>query len=422
MSLVLADDDVAVLAGDAGPAAATAMRVVTALAAAVQAPRLIPVESAHIDSCLYHGVAGLDFAERLVDQGGEVGVPTTLNVGSIDLLHPGIVRGNEETMVNGRRLMEAYTALGARATWTCAPYQLPGRPEFGQDIAWAESNAIVFANSVLGARTDRYGDFLDIAAAIVGKVPYSGFHLTERRRGQVVFDVSGLPAELLADELLFPSLGILIGLESGSRVPVIDGVEAADEDQLKALGAAAASSGGIAMFHVVGVTPEARTLREALQGGEAEETTRVTVAGMRRARDLLSSTPATGRIDAVSLGTPHFSLTEITRFAGLIEGRRVADTVDLYVSTSRSILARATELGLVDVCTAAGARFVTDTCTYVTPVLRPEVHTVMTNSAKWAYYAPGNLGIDVVFGSLDECVESACRGVVVRDDAHWNDR
>ncbi len=175
------------------------------------------------------------------------------------------------------------------------------------------------------------------------------------------------------------------------------------------------------MFHVVRVTPEAGTLKEALQGLPAETTVTVTVADMRRARDLLSST-SSGRIDAVSLGTPHFSLAEIGQVAALLDGRRVAGSVDLYISTSRSILARATELGLARVCTDAGARFVVDTCTYVTPILRAEVRTVMTNSAKWAYYAPGNLGVDVVFASLAECVMSACEGEVVRDDDHWHDR
>ena len=128
----------------------------------------MPITSAHIDGCLFHGQAGLDFAERLLAEGARVEVPTTLNVSSLDLLHPPLYRGDPETARSARRLMEVYEAMGCQPTWTCAPYQLPDRPGFGQQIAWAESNAIVFANSVLGARTNRYGDFLDISCAVMG--------------------------------------------------------------------------------------------------------------------------------------------------------------------------------------------------------------------------------------------------------------
>ena len=170
------------LDGRDGEAVALCMRLVTGVARASGARRLLEVASAHVDGCLYHGRAGLDFAERLVEAGARLSVRTTLNVGSLDLLHPGLVR-DQELAAAGRRLMEAYVALGCEPTWSCAPYQSGHRPAFGSHVAWAESNAIAFVNSVLGARTDRYGDFLDIAAAVTGRAPDAGLHRDEARRG-----------------------------------------------------------------------------------------------------------------------------------------------------------------------------------------------------------------------------------------------
>lgn len=413
--------DEAMLAGAHGRAAAFAMDVLVALARALDAPHFIDVERAHIDSCLYHGRAGLDFARMLVDLGARVAVPTTLNVSSLDLLHPDRFRGDPATAAAARELMDAYVAMGCRPTWTCAPYQSADRPAFGQHIAWAESNAIVFANSVLGARTDRYGDFSDICAAVAGRAPFAGLHRTERRRGDVVFDLSRISPRLLETDVLFPVLGHLAGLECGSDIPVFSGLPAAtDEDRLKALGAAAASSGAIAMFHAVGITPEATTLDHALQGRPPSRTVHVTMADLRRARDHLSSA-ADGPLIAVSLGTPHFSVAEFRALAGLVRGRTFSTRVDVWINTSREVLERASADGSVRICEAAGARIVTDTCNYVTPILRRVDGTVMTCSAKWAYYAPGNLGVGVAFGSLSDCVESAVAGELVRDTELWRD-
>src|ERR687898_324899 len=211
MPTELDDGDRALLRGERGEGAAFAMRLVVRMAEIQGAPRLRGVTKAHVDSCLYHGRAGLDFAERLLAGGASVAVPTTLNVSSLDLLHPEVVRLDDEAAAAAKRLMDAYVAMGCRPTWTCAPYQLPDRPAQGEHVAWAESNAIVFANSVLGARTERYGDFIDICAAITGRVPDAGLHRTERRAGNVLFRLSGLPARLLESDVLYSVLGHLIG-------------------------------------------------------------------------------------------------------------------------------------------------------------------------------------------------------------------
>jgi predicted aconitase len=273
---------------------------------------------------------------------------------------------------------------------------------------------------VLGARTNRYGDFLDIAAAITGRVPEAGLHTTEARRATIVLRLGAdVPGSLRDSDQLFPVLGIAVGRRAGSAVAVIDGLRPGQsEDRLKALGAAAASSGSVAMFHVVGSTPEAATLDDALhhRSADAEE---IGLAELRGIRDELTTTTEAQRLGAVALGTPHASLAELDRIATLLGGRRVHPGVELLVATGRDVLDAATERGITDALAAAGVELLVDTCSYIAPVLRRTDGAVMTDSAKWAYYAPGNIGVGVVIGSTDECVASAVAGRIVRDDAAW---
>jgi predicted aconitase len=421
VSIELSARDRAMLDGELGEAARLAMRIVADLAGVMEADRLIDVASAHVDGCLYHGPAGLEFAERLVAGGATVSVPTTLNTGSLDLLHPELVRETPERTSAARRQMDLYVAMGCRATWTCAPYQLPGRPSLGQQIAWAESNAIVFANSVLGARTNRYGDFIDICAAITGRVPDAGLHREENRRAELVFRLSGISDRLLGEDVLYPVLGQVVGREAGSAVVAIEGLPPdTTEDRLKALGAAAASSGSVALFHAVGITPEAPTLEAVLGGHRASRTVEITSERLRAARDELSTTSRED-LASVSLGTPHFSLAEFEALMPLLDGIRVDPHVDLFISTGRDVLSEVERRGWLTIVRGAGARIVTDTCTYITPIMRVKDGPIMTNSAKAAWYAPMNVGAEVVFGSLEECVRSAVSGRVWRDERLWAD-
>ncbi|RPI22755.1 MAG: DUF521 domain-containing protein [Actinobacteria bacterium] len=418
--LRLSDRDQAFLAGDHGPGAALAMRIVTEVASAMGAEHLLDITRAHIDSCVFYGIAGLDYAEKLRAGGARVAVPTTLNISSLDLLHPELYRGDEETRTLARRLVDAYVAMGGMPTWTCAPYQLSDRPLLGEQIAWAESNAIVFANSVLGARTNRYGDFIDIACAVTGRAPAAGLHLGANRRGRVLFRLVDVPPGLTDEDVFYPVIGHLVGLGSGNRIPVIEGLpSAATEDQLKALGAAAASSGAVAMFHAVGVTPEAPTIEAAFQGDDPEETVEVTPRAIAAGRDQLT-TSSDGPFRAVSIGTPHLSVAGFQQLHRLLAGRRVHPDIECYANTGRHVLAEVAQRGWLDDLTASGVTVVTDTCTYVTPILRRSDGVVMTDSAKWAWYAPGNLGVDVAFGSMAECVESAVAGRIVRDRSLWH--
>ncbi len=397
------------------------MRLVVRAAEVTGADRLIDVTRAHVDSCLYHGEATLDFVQRLVDGRARVTVPTTLNVGALDLLHPELYRGDLRIAERGRLLMDRYRSLGARPTFTCAPYQLAeARPEFGEQVAWGESNAIAFCNSVIGARTNRYGDFIDVAAAITGRVPDAGLHRTEARRATLVLRISSdVPAVLRDADVLYPVLGIVLGRRAGSAVAVIDGLPPGQsEDRLKALGAAAASSGSVALFHVVGSTPEAPTLDAALQHRHPDTVEPITMRDLREARDRLTTDTA-DRLASVSLGTPHASLDELERIAVMLGNRRVHADVELLVSTARDTMADAARRGITTRLRAAGVEILVDTCSYIAPILRRTDGTTMTDSGKWAYYAPGNIGASVVFASTAECVRSAVAGRIILDDAIW---
>ncbi len=457
MSLELTAPERALLAGDGGEGTAMAMRIVVAAAEMLGAERLVEITSAHIDGCLHHGDGGVEFAEALLRGGGRVAVPTTLNVGALDLLHPGLVRADPHTTGMARRQMDAYVAMGAEPTFTCAPYQVGHEPASGEQVAWGESNAIAFVNSVLGARTERYGDFLDACCALTGRAPLHGLHVTENRRGTVVIDVTRVPRSLVSRDAFYPVLGSWLGLEVGGDVPVIEGLPASTtRDQLKALGAAAASTGAVALFHVVGVTPEAPTLEAALMLGSGPgtppagpadgqpdgplpgarrgsppgwasqpmprlaERLAVTPQMLRGALDRLSTVAAAGRIDAVAVGSPHFSVEEfreLGRLVGALQGARLG--VPFYACTARATLEAIEADGLADRLRAAGVEIVVDTCVVVTPILPAAGGVLMTNSGKFAHYGPSNTGYDVVYGSLEDCVASAAAGRAVLDEVVW---
>jgi predicted aconitase len=415
IDLDLTAGDLALLHGEGGPAAAFAMQVLVSFARAVGAPALLDISRAHIDGCLYHGQASLDFVERLVAGNGRVRVPTTLNVGAIDLIHPELVRLAPAEQAPARRLMAAHEALGCQPTFTCAPYQTTFRPSFGEQIAWGESNAIVFANSVIGARTNRYGDFVDLCCAMTGRAPAWGFHLDEPRRGRLLLRLTGFPASPQPTDALFVGLGLILGIRSGDRVPVIEGLpRPRSDDQLKALGAAAASSGSVGLFHAVGITPEAPTLSEAFGGRPPEETIEVRPGDIADAVARLSTVPDGTPVAAVCLGTPHFSRDEWDRFLPLLRAAAPRRGIPIYVNTGRAILRGLEAEGVLTGTGGLNLIVVTDTCTYLTPILERLDGVVMTNSGKWAYYAPGNLGAQVAFGELEDCVASAAAGRVVR--------
>jgi predicted aconitase len=309
------------------------------------------------------------------------------------------------------RVAAAYVGMGARPSFTCAPYLLEGAPRFGQQIAWGESNAVAFANSVLGARTMKYPDFLDVCVALTGRAPLTASHTKEGRRATLRVDVGDLTG---FDDAFYPLLGYHIGVIAGYEIPVITGLESAkpDLDDLKAFSAAFATTSASPMFHMVGVTPEAATLDQVLSPSISSR--HVTVAP----GDLLSSwrelNSATSPIvDLVSLGNPHFSLTEIARTAELCRGRTKANHVRVVITCGRDVYARAEKFGMVKELEQFGVEFLNDTCWCMIDSKQLPVSTgyVMTNSAKFAHYGPGVTGRAFHFGSLAACIEAACAGV-----------
>jgi predicted aconitase len=415
MSLALSAFDVAVTKGEFGKAAASAMGIVTAFSDAIGASELLDISGAHVDGCLYHGDVSLDFVERLVAEQGKVRVPTTLNVGSVDLIHPEIMRLSANERAPGERLMKAHEELGCIASFTCAPYQTLFRPRFGEQIAWGESNAIVFANSVIGARTNRYGDFIDLCCAMTGRAPAWGLHLDENRLGETLFRLTGFPASLEPSDQLYVAMGLLIGEASGESIPVIEGLPPPrDEDQLKALGAAAASSGSVGLFHAVGITPEAATSAEAFGGRSPRAIIDLDPEAIEGALRSLSNAPEGAPLVAVCLGTPHFSRREWDRFLPLLRQAAPKRGVPIYVNTGRATLERLQRDGLLHGTEGFSLIPVVDTCTYITAILERLDGVVMTNSGKWAHYAPGNIGVSVAFGALEDCLASAAAGRIVR--------
>jgi len=395
-----------------------AARLVVKSAEIMGAERLIPISFAHLDACFYTGQAHVDFVRFLIENGASLAVETWTNNGVVSLADPGLrPRVEDPEMVEGAAtLMHLYERLGTRPTWTCAPYQLPGGPKLGDHIAVGESNAVSYYNSVVGARTNKYGDYLDVACALTGLAPDAGLHRDEGRHAELHIDTTALPEQWRREDIFAHLIGHHAGRLSGRRVPVISGLfPDTPSFALKAISSAAASSGGVELWHAVGVTPEAPELASVFDTGDMH---RVSAEDLARAhRDL--STAADGPLDAVALGTPHFGLVEFEALVRLFDGRKVKAGLPMLVSTSRGVREMARARGWIERLQASGVEVPVDVCTYHSPRVRGLTGRVMTNAAKWAYYAPGMLGVEVAFGSLKECVESAIRGEVWRDPALW---
>ncbi len=409
----LSDLDRARLDGKCGKAAQFAMEVIVAAARIDEADSLIDISFAHIDACFYNGRAHLDFVNYMLDNGATLAVPSWTNNGlvalnDLSLRDPAASREMNEA----KQLMQAYVRLGCNPVWTCAPYQLPGRPQLGDHIVGSESNAVSFYNSVIGARTNKYGDYLDVCAAITGRVPYSKLHRDEARAARLVFDVSAIPWQHGASDLYYHLLGHVIGRRSGHAVPAIVGLpESCCEDDLKAISAAGSSSGSVPLFHAVGITPEAPTLEAATQGEAVSARIELSLGDLEGARAELSQ-QSSAPLAGIALGTPHFSCTEFERLVALLGERKIDPGLVFYLTTSRHVYAEAEGRGWTHRLEDAGIKIVTDTCTYFSPAVNGLEGRVMTNSAKWAYYAPGMLPVEVVIASLEECVESAVAGQI----------
>ena len=405
-SIELTAHDRALLDGSQGKAAQVAMQIVLRMAHIQGAKYLVDITQAHIDGCIYTGPASLRFAQQLVAWGAKVRVPTTLNSISVDQRRWRELGIDPALGVPASALGDAYMAMGAQLSFTCAPYLLDSAPKAGEQIVWAESNAVVYANSVLGARTLKYPDYLDICIALTGRAPLIGCHLEDQRKARLHIEVPPLSN---LDDSFYPLLGYHIGALAGSRIPLISGLQQQHPilDDLKAFGAAFATTSAAALFHIAGVTPEALDPTRVIDGPLpvfklSLEELLLSWQELNSARD--------ARVDVVSLGNPHFSLSEFARLASLCQGRHRHPDVVLAITCGRTVLEQARVAGYIAVIEAFGAVIISDTCWCMLgePVIPPAARNLMTNSGKYAHYAPGLVGRKVHFASLAECVDAAC--------------
>ncbi|MEE9335450.1 MAG: aconitase X [Granulosicoccaceae bacterium] len=408
----LSRHDQQVLNGLFGDAAKMAMQIILRIATIQGADRLIDVHQAHIDACIYHGPSSLKFAQELLKRNAKVRIPTTLNSISIDERRWQDHGVDKQMGIPASQLAYAFIEMGARASYTCAPYLLSTAPVFGEQIVWAESNAVMFANSVIGARTQKYPDFLDIFIALTARAPASGGHLDAGRNPTVCIQV---PTIKSPDDSFWPLLGYHVGLKTPNELPMIYGLEALQPsmDDLKAFSAAFATTSSASMFHIHSVTPEAELADQYCElNGLLEDFHMVTMEQLLGSFKKLN-TAQTPAVDMICLGNPHFSITECEKLVNLCHEKTKHDRVRLLITMGRDVYDSACEAGYVTRLESFGVEFITDTCwcMITEPVIPESAKHLMTNSGKYAHYGPALVKRDMHFGSLSACVDAACNSV-----------
>ncbi len=410
----LTDEERRILDGEGGEPQRLALGVLVKLGQACGAERLVEIVSAHLVASSYQiaGEAGIAIYSRLVEQGARVKVRTTSDPGSIDFARWQEFRTPADYAARQVKIAELLNQMGVIPTWTCTPYTTFNVPRFGDHLGWSESSAVVFANSVIGARTNRLAAYVDLCAALTGRVPYFGLHCPENRRGQVLFTLASDLAQDFADHY-FPALGYLVGQTVGDKIPVIAGVRQASFDQLKAFGAASAASGSVALYHMVGITPEARTLEEACGGHVPGEQVRVGRGEIAQVMEQMGAVTE-GPVDVVGVGCPHASIDQMRRYAALLEGQRVHPDTQLWVCTNTVVEEMARTMGYVDIIERAGAKLMVGTCHNDCPLEAWGFRRLVTDSGKFAYYTPTTVGSQCVFASTEACIRAAIAGKVER--------
>jgi len=403
----LSEADKAFLNDEAGPAARVAMEIICLMAAAEGARHLTDVTRGHIDGCILAHSANLIFAEKLADLGAKVSIPTTINAISVDRENWRSQHVPDDFGNRASRLADAYVRMGARPTFTCAPYLLDDAPEFGEVIGWSESNAVIFANTVLGARTPKHPDYLDLFIAMTGRAPASGVYTQEGRVARRVLNVTPPPAPGDHDELFWPLLGWLAGKFSPDHIPLLTGLEnlKPSTDDLKSLCAAFGTTSGVPMLHIAGHTPEAHLLPSA----DADHQS-IGIAEFISAWNELNR--GDRKIDLVAIGSPHASVDEARRIADLFGERHCNPSTQFIITIGRDMLQAARSEGIVNRLERAGVRLIPDLCwcSIVEPVFPQDAEGLFTNSGKYAHYAHGLSGRHSRIGSLEDCVEAAISG------------
>jgi len=398
------------LAGKNGKACELAMNILSDLGDLYGAERMIAVSQVHIDMTLYMVDAGVEFAERMADWGGEFAVPTQLNPASIDLIRHEKMRVPKDLLENSRRLESAFLKMGAVPTWTCAPYQQGLVPSFGEQVAWGESNAVAFVNSVIGARTERYADLTDVCAAITGIVPELGLHLTENRKAEILLVIEDFPVQAFNDSRIYPLLGFIFGEIAGDRVAAIQGIPGqVTVDNLKSFSAAAASSGAVGLFHVIGVTPEAPDIETCFRSGKPKDTVVITPAMIVSAESrLIQGTCSVP--DLITLGCPHYSVEEFKTLEEYLDSRKIKSGIEFWVFTSRKTYESIKKNNLRGQIERSGVKIFTDGCALQYPKKSWDFTCAMSDSAKYANYCFSQTGLNVLFSGTRDCVETAISG------------
>ncbi len=391
----------AMLDGTDGKSTQKAMQILFALAKIYNAEELLPVSSVQVAGVSYDnlGEAGLEYLTELADQGGRVRVFTTLNPAGMDVANWQALGIAADFAQHQIRVLDSFARIGVVTTCTCTPYLVGNLPVYAEHIAWSESSAVCYANSVLGARTNREGGPSALAAALTGFTPSYGMHLAENRIPNMNVQVN---CEL-HDTHDFGALGEAISraLNPQENKPVVwlSGITHASLEQLKSLCASLATYAGTSLFHIPGITPESSQFQEP------PETLSISQQELEAASARLNTTTSIP-VDFVSLGCPHLSLPEIERVAKLLHGRKVKK--EFWITTSRPVKMMADQMGYTKSIEDSGARFATDTCCVVAPI-RGRFHCMATDSAKACYYAAGKNEMETVFLLFDDVIQEALR-------------
>ena len=395
----LTSEENEMLAGAKGRAVQKAMQILAALGNIYGARRMIPVSSVQIAGVSYDnlGEAGLQFLAEMANGGGRVCVPSTLNPAGMDIENWAALGIQPEFAEKQMLVLEAFSRMGVTTTCTCTPYLIGNLPRYGDHLAWSESSAVCYANSIIGARTNREGGPSALAAALTGRTPEYGLHLEENRLPIITIKVDAH----LRDNSDFGALGKVIGekIAASKVIPYIQGVKSACLENLKSFCASLATYGGAALFHMPGITPQAD------QYVPPREHIIITQSDLEAAIGSLSDA-AEAQVDFVSLGCPHLTIDEIARIARLVEGRQVKK--EFWITTARPIKQIADRLGYSRIIEAAGARFAADTCCVVAPI-QGRFTALATDSAKACYYAFAKNKFKTVFLPFDEVVRLALK-------------
>jgi len=397
----LTSKEQSILSGSAGPAAQKAMQILATLGRIYGADHMLPVHSVQISGVSYDnlGEAGLAWLAEMAAGVGQAQVLTTLNPAGMDIENYQTLGISEEFANNQRRVLAAFESMGVITTCSCTPYLFGNLPRFGEHIAWAESSAVCYANAVLGARTNREGGPSALAAALTGRTPAYGYHLDENRVPTLRVQVNASIQENSEFGALGKAIGDRIQAHPGGKVPFITGIKEASLENLKSFCASIATFGGVALFHIPGITPEADSFKPpadklAIDQSDIEQ-------GLRDLNNASAS-----EVDFVSLGCPHLSLSEIRHIAQLLEGKQV--TKEFWITTSRPMKGIADRMGYTAIIEAAGAKFATDTCCVVAPI-KGRFHALATDSAKACYYAYAKNGFKTLLLPFEDVVQEALR-------------